>query len=205
MTASLSRIAATRPIRSPKGSRAAAPGDASVLGADLAGGASLAATNVLGAEPEGEGGPEAAQTALAIVVGDLSVAETRGYAAGKAVGLAEGAAQAKARIKAILSSDEAKPRRAFADKLAFETDLSLEQAIDILSASPAEAFAGRLAREMASYRQPHLGAGVAPERVAPVSDLEKGAAAARELLGIKPVLASAPSRFNVNPSGGFNV
>jgi hypothetical protein len=70
--------------------------------------------------------------------------------------------------------------------------------LEILSASPAEAALGRLAREMASYRQPDLGAGVEADRVAPASDFEKGAAAARELLGIKSPAGSGPSRFSVN-------
>jgi ClpP class serine protease len=141
-------------------------------------------------------GDAGAPPALAVVAGDLSAAETKGWAAGRAAGLAEGAADAQARIKGILASDAAKTRRALADKLAFDTDLGVEAAIDILSASPAEVAAGRLAREMASYRQPDLGAGVGPERVAPMTDFEKGAAEARALLGIRPPAASGPSRFN---------
>jgi signal peptide peptidase SppA len=135
--------------------------------------------------------------ALAAVggVGDQGSAQAQDYAAGRLDGLAEGAATAKARIKAILGSDEAKTRRVFADKLAFDTDLNVEQAIDLLTASPAEIVAGRLAREMANYRPPDLGAGVPADRIAPASDFEKGAAAARELLGVKPPAWSGSARF----------
>jgi len=115
-----------------------------------------------------------------------------------AIGFAEGAASAKARIKGILASDEAQTRRALADKLAFDTDLDVAQAIEILSASPAVAALGRLAREMASYRQPDLGSGVAADRVEPPNEFENGAAAARALLGLRPPVESGPSRFSIN-------
>jgi ClpP class serine protease len=129
---------------------------------------------------------------------DVSAAQARGYAAGYAIGFAEGAASAKARIKGILASDEAQTRRALADKLAFDTDLDVAQAIEILSASPAVAALGRLAREMASYRQPDLGSGVAADRVEPPNEFENGAAAARALLGLRPPVESGPSRFSIN-------
>jgi len=109
-----------------------------------------------------------------------------GFAAGKTAGLAEGAASAKARIKGILAHDAAKDRRAFADKLAFDTDLSLEQAADLLAASPVEPKVGRLAAEMAGVRQPDLGAGVgADPALAATSDYDKGAAEAKKLLGLR--------------------
>jgi ClpP class serine protease len=119
-----------------------------------------------------------------LTAADLTAAETKGFAAGKTAGLTEGATAAKARIKGILGHDAAKPRRALADKLAFDTDLTIEQAADILAASPEEAKGGRLATEMAGIHQPDLGAGVEtdPSRAA-MSDYDKGAAEAKALLG----------------------
>jgi ClpP class serine protease len=179
-------------------SRAAAPGAATPSAvapeADVAAEASRLAQ---GERVAGFDDLDSALDALAAVT-DQGAAQARGYALGKAEGMAEGAAGAAARIKAILGSGAAKPRRALADKLAFDTDLSVEQALEILSASPAEAALGRLAREMASYRPPNLGSGVAADRVDPPSEFEMGAAAARELLGLKPPVESGPSRFSVN-------
>jgi signal peptide peptidase SppA len=120
--------------------------------------------------------------AVAPTAADVTAAEAKGFAAGKTAGATEGAASAKARIKGILAHDAAKSRRALADKLAFDTDLSVEQAADILTASPEEARAGRLAAEMAGVKQPQLGSGVeAPP--SDVSDFDKGAAEAKALLG----------------------
>lgn len=119
-----------------------------------------------------------------LTAADLTAAETKGFTAGKTAGLTEGASAAKARIKGILGHEAAKPRRALADKLAFDTDLSVEQAADILAASPEEAKASRLATEMAGVKQPDLGAGVdADKGNEGLSDYDKGVVEAKKLLG----------------------
>lgn len=55
---------------------------------------------------------------------------------GNAEGLKEGAAAERARIKAIVSSEKAKGREQLAQSLAFNTNLSAEEAITVLGDAP---------------------------------------------------------------------
>lgn len=52
---------------------------------------------------------------------------------------AEGAKAAKARIKAIMTSDEAKDREGLAEHFAYETEMSVDEAVAALAAAPASA------------------------------------------------------------------
>lgn len=61
------------------------------------------------------------------------------YRRGYAEGVASARTEIRARARAILALEEAQGRRALAQHMAFETDLSTEQVRTVLQASPKEA------------------------------------------------------------------
>lgn len=62
----------------------------------------------------------------------------------RAAGGKEGASAERTRIQAIVGSSEAKGREALAQSLAFDTELSAEQAVKVLAKAPVEAKVSRL-------------------------------------------------------------
>lgn len=123
---------------------------------------------------------------------DLATARAEAHAAGvkegaekgHAEGVREGAEAERARIASILDSDAAKGRESLARHFAFATDTGSDAALAALAAAPVASEAPKtpsLLAEMSSLKQPAINAegGVAPE----MSDFDKGAAAAKALLG----------------------
>ena len=77
----------------------------------------------------------------------------------KAEAKAEGRTEERARISAVLGSDEAKGRTSLAGHLAFETDMSADEAKKLLAKAPVEAGGkGGFAAAMASLANPKVGA-----------------------------------------------
>jgi hypothetical protein len=68
----------------------------------------------------------------------------------------------KARCKSIMRCKEAKGRRALAEKLAFDTKVSVKEAKVILSAAPRAGGADPVSRAMGQIGNPALGTGSAP-------------------------------------------
>jgi hypothetical protein len=75
---------------------------------------------------------------------DYDAALASATAAGHADGVKAGAAAERARIKTIVSSDKAKGRDQLAHSLAFNTELTAEQAIAVLGDAPEAQKASRL-------------------------------------------------------------
>lgn len=92
------------------------------------------------------------------------------------------AAAAKSRIKAILTADEAKGRGKMAEHLAFETEMSIEQAKALLATAPKEAADAGFLAHMAQEKNPQLGTGGA---TAETPDQQLVAAAKRRAAGMK--------------------
>lgn len=91
----------------------------------------------------------------------VAKAKAEGVAEGAAQGAVEAKVAERARIKAITTHEEAKGRETLAAHLAHDTDMTAEQAIATLKASPkvAAAAAPKLADKMAGVSNPDLGAG----------------------------------------------
>jgi hypothetical protein len=114
-------------------------------------------------EEEMSGSVPAAGAAVAQVQAQAALDATRaeGVAAGKAEGLKEGATAERSRISAILGSEEAKGRSELAQHMAFETEMSADDAKKMLAKSPKEgaaAPANPLAAAMAQVKNPTVGA-----------------------------------------------
>jgi len=92
----------------------------------------------------------------------IATARSEGQASGEAEGIKEGMTAERARIRAILGSDEAKRKGAFANHLALETELTVDAVKGILASSPAEAAPAAvnyLAAFMAQVKNPEIGVG----------------------------------------------
>jgi hypothetical protein len=94
---------------------------------------------------------------------DVDKAKAEGTNAGKALGVND----ERARIKAITGSDEAKGREDLANHLAFDTSMSADEAVKLLSKSPKveekkeekkEAAKGELGKHMDATNKPEVGA-----------------------------------------------
>ena len=109
-------------------------------------------------------------------------------AEGHAEGLAQGQTAERERISAILGSESAAGREKLAKHIAFDTDMSAEQAEGMLAASAVEAIAGKvsslspLERAMAVTDQPGIGVdsadaetGDADKRTSLASEIAAGA------------------------------
>lgn len=113
-------------------------------------------------------------------------------AEGNTAGLKAGAEAERTRIAAIMDHEAAQGRESFARHIAFKTDMAAEAAHGMLAAAPAAAApapaaapeAGLL-NEMRGATQAKLGAGAAESggEHAEMSDVQRGAAEARRLLG----------------------
>ncbi|RVU13156.1 S49 family peptidase [Methylobacterium oryzihabitans] len=123
------------------------------------------------------------ETMSTITEADHAAAVASARSAGETAGQAAGAASAKTRIQAILGADEANGRETLAQHFAFQTDLPAEAAVAALGAAPKAAAPGGsgLAADMAREGQPNLGA--PPADQSRMSETDKGAAAAKALLG----------------------
>ncbi len=93
---------------------------------------SAAALTVAAAAPAAAAATPAAPAAAP----DNTAALAAERASTKAEGVKEGTAAERARIKAIVTSDQAKGRETLAQSLAFNTDLSAEQAVAVLGDAP---------------------------------------------------------------------
>lgn len=129
----------------------------------------------------------------------LATARSEGHAAGKAEGSAEGVKQGataeRGRISAILGSDDAKGRTELAQHLAFETEMSADDARKLLAKSPKEgtqAATDQLGSAMANLKNPTVGA---DPSTADQTDDQKAAALASSIVsnytGKKPVQSAA--------------
>lgn len=87
---------------------------------------------------------EAAATTVTMSEADAKTFETNAHAQGKVEGAKEGAAAERTRIKAIVTSEKAKGREQLAQSLAFNTNLSAEEAVTVLGAAPQTAKGSRL-------------------------------------------------------------
>lgn len=112
-------------------------------------------------------------------------ARVEAEAKAKADGEKAGAGTERARIAAILGSDEAKDRPKLAQKLAMETDMSVDQAKVILGAAAKESASDPLAGAMAGVKNPKVGTDNGAD--ASDEDKEVGAilAAHRKARGVK--------------------
>lgn len=107
---------------------------------------------------KGQGGADAVYTEQQMVA-----AKADRYDAGKRDGAKESASAERARVKTILASEHAKGREEMAQHLAFDTDLSADQATALLSKSPKsearQAKIGRLDKAIAANGgSPNVGA-----------------------------------------------
>ncbi len=94
----------------------------------------------------------------------IATARAEGKAEGKTEGVAEGRKAERDRVKAILGSEEAKGRTAQAHHIAFNTEMSAEDAKSMLASSAKEAPAepaNPLAAAMKDVRNPQIGADAA--------------------------------------------
>jgi len=85
-------------------------------------------------------------------------ATTAGTAAGTAAGRAEGVTAERARIQGILTHAEAPSRMQLAMSVAFDTEMTVEQAGKLLAAAPKQSGASALASLMAGVKNPKVGA-----------------------------------------------
>jgi hypothetical protein len=112
--------------------------------------------------PAPQPGPSTATPAPAAVApAVVSAPAPQPAAADTAAATAAGAAAAKDRIGKILKLDSAKGRDSLAHHLAFETDLTVEQADAVLKAAPATAAAASPFKDAMRDRNPNLGTGAA--------------------------------------------
>lgn len=103
-------------------------------------------------------------------------------------GSTAGATAAKTRIKAILACDEAKGRTAMAEHLAYDTEMTAEAAVALLAKAPKAAPPGGTRQDLASdmRREGAVDLGSDAEtRSEEMSEAQKGAAAAKALLGVR--------------------
>ena len=120
-----------------------------------------------------------ATTLKEISMGDKTSAETAELTfsaadieAAKAEGYKTGGADATARISSILTSDEAKERRAQAETIALTTDLTAEQAKALLAAAPVETKAAPPTIEERAEGLPEFGGGTPESKTnTPLTDL----------------------------------
>lgn len=85
-----------------------------------------------------------------------------GEASGKTAHMAAGANAERTRVAAILGSEEAKGREAFAQVYAFETEMSAEAAITALKGKPKAEAPKQPSRLDGNVPQPKLGPGEGP-------------------------------------------
>jgi signal peptide peptidase SppA len=135
--------------------------------------------------------PFAAITSQAALDAILGPAKTEAHATGKAEGVKEGektgATSERTRISAILGSEEAKGRSTQAQHLAFETEMSADDAKKMLAKSAKESAAAppdRLSEAMKDVKNPAVGADVGGSAEGG-DDVAKASAAVSAYLGKK--------------------
>jgi len=83
-----------------------------------------------------ENGKQPGADAAVYTEAQMTAAKASQFEAGKKSGVAEATTAERARVKAIMTSENAKGREDLAQHLAFDTDLSAEQATALLAKSP---------------------------------------------------------------------
>lgn len=126
--------------------------------------ASPAATLILaalGIAMESVSEANGAKLEAAIVQGGESgrtQARAEGVKEGETQGTAAGVKAERERVKGVLSHAEAKERIGLAMSVAFETDMSVDQAAKLLASAPKQAGSSALAALMADVKNPKIGA-----------------------------------------------